>query len=64
MAQHSAMLTPSMRESSACCARRVPSQAGQSWKTTARSTKARMCGCMASRSLDSMDFWMRGMMPS
>ena len=31
---------------------------------TARSTKRRTCGCIASGSLDSIDFWILGMMPS
>ncbi|GAA3352074.1 hypothetical protein GCM10020358_84960 [Amorphoplanes nipponensis] len=44
--------------------RRVPSQSGQVVKVTARSTKARMWGCMLSTSLDSMDFWILGMRPS
>ncbi len=33
-------------------------------KVTARSTKARMCGCIASTSLDRNDFLMRGINPS
>ena len=37
---------------------------GQVWKVIARSTKARMCGCMASTSLESIDFWIFGMTPS
>ena len=43
---------------------RVPSQSGQVWNVTARSTKRRTCGCIASGSLDSMDFWICGMIPS
>ena len=43
--------------------RRVPSQSGQVWKVTARSTKRRMCGCIASGSLDSIDFWICGIIP-
>ena len=35
---------------------RVPSQSGQVVKVTARSTKRRTCGCIASTSLESMDF--------
>ena len=30
----------------------------------ARSTKRRTCGCIASTSLESIDFWILGMMPS
>ena len=44
-------------------ARRVPSQSGQVAKVTARSTKARMCGCIASTSLASIDFWICGIRP-
>ena len=42
----------------------MPSHSGQVWKVTARSTKRRTCGCMASGSLDSIDFWILGMIPS
>jgi hypothetical protein len=42
---------------------RVPPHSGQVAKVTARSTKARMCGCMASTSLDRKDCWMRGISP-
>ena len=35
----------------------VPSHSGQVVNVTARSTKARMCGCIASGSLDRNDFW-------
>jgi hypothetical protein len=31
---------------------------------TARSTKARMCSCIASTSLDRIDFWIFGTRPS
>ena len=41
----------------------VPSHSGQVVNVTARSTKARMCGCMASGSLDSIDFWIVGISP-
>lgn len=43
---------------------RVPSHSGQVVKVTARSTNSRMCGCMPSRSLASIDFWIRGISPS
>ena len=31
---------------------------------TARSTNARTCGCIESTSLESIDFWIRGISPS
>ena len=43
---------------------RVPSHSGQVVKVTARSTNARMCGCIASRSLDRNDFWIVGIRPA
>ena len=43
---------------------RVPSHSGQDWNVMARSTNRRTWGCMASTSLDSIDFWIFGMMPS
>ncbi len=43
---------------------RVPPHSGQMAKVTARSTNARMCGCIASTSLDRMDFLIRGISPS
>ena len=43
---------------------RVPSHSGQVVKMTARSTKARMCGCIASRSLARNDFWIVGIRPA
>lgn len=58
------MVTPAMRERRAGSASRVPPHAGHAVKVTARSTKARMCGCIASTSLLSIDFWMRGTSPS
>ena len=64
MAQTSAMLTPPIFELRAGSARRVPSQSGQVVKVMARSTKARMWGCIASGSFDSIDFWIFGMIPS
>ena len=45
-------------------ASREPSQSGQVVKTTARSTKARKSGCIASTSLDRNDFWIFGISPS
>ena len=58
------MLTPAIFEERAASLRRVPPQSGQVLKVTARSTKARMCGCSASTSLESIDFWIRGTSPS
>ena len=58
------MLTPSIRDSRAASLSRVPSQSGQVVNTTARSTKARMCGCIASTSLDSIDLWICGISPA
>ena len=43
---------------------RVPPHSGQAVNVTARSTNARMCGCIASVSLESIDFWIRGISPS
>ena len=43
---------------------RVPSQSGQVVKVMARSTNARMCGCIASGSFESIDFWIFGIRPS
>ena len=57
------MLTPSILDVRAASLSRVPSQSGQVVKTTARSTNARMCGCIASTSLESIDFWIDGIRP-
>ena len=62
--QASAMLIPAIFDDRAASASRVPSQSGQVVNVTARSTKARMCGCIASRSLDRIDFWTLGTRPS
>jgi hypothetical protein len=58
------MFWPLILDDSASFASRVPSHSGQVWKVMARSTNARMWGCIASRSLESIDFWIFGMMPS
>ena len=58
------MLMPAIFEERAPSLSRVPSQSGQVVNVTARSTNARMCGCIASRSLESIDFWIRGIRPS
>ena len=64
MAQASAMLMPAIFEERAASLSRVPSQSGQTVNTTARSTKARMCGCIASTSLARNDFWICGISPA
>ena len=58
------MLTPLILDERAASASRVPSQSGQAVKVTARSTNARMWGCIASGSLARKDFWIFGMRPS
>ena len=58
------MLTPSIFDDRVASLSRVPSQSGQVVNTTARSTKARMCGCIASTSLDSIDCWIDGISPA
>ncbi len=58
------MLIPSIFDDRAASLSRVPPQSGQVVNVTARSTKARMCGCSASTSLDSIDFWIFGISPS
>jgi hypothetical protein len=50
-------------EDRASAVSRVPSQSGQVWNVMARSTKARMCGCIASTSLLRNDFWIDGISP-
>ncbi len=64
IAQASAMLIPAIFDERASLLSRVPSQSGQTAKVTARSTNARMCGCSASTSLESIDFWIFGTSPS
>ncbi len=64
MAQASAMLIPWILDDRARSLSRVPSHSGQTWNVTARSTKARTCGCSESTSLDRIDFWIRGTRPS
>ena len=58
------MLIPLIFEDRAASLSRVPPHSGQVVKVTARSTNARMCGCSASTSLDSIDFWIFGISPS
>ena len=57
------MLTPSILEDRAASLSRLPPQSGQSVNVTTRSTNARMCGCIASTSLDRNDFWICGISP-
>jgi hypothetical protein len=64
MAQTSAMFLPLILEDRASLLSRVPSHSGHELKVTTRSTNARMCGCMASTSLESIDFWIFGISPS
>ena len=58
------MLTPAILDDRAPSLSRVPPHSGQVVKVTARSTNARMCGCIASTSLESIDFWIRRTRPS
>jgi len=58
------MLRPPIFDDRATSLSRVPSHSGQVVKVIARSTNARMWGCIDSTSLDSMDFWIRGIRPS
>ncbi len=58
------MLIRSIFEDLAPSLSRVPSHSGQVVKVTARSTNARMCGCIASLSLDRNDFCSLGIRPS
>ncbi len=60
----SAMFFPSIFDDRASLLSRVPSHSGQVWNVTARSTKARMCGCMESTSLDRNDRWIDGISPA
>ena len=63
IAHTSAMLTPSIFDERAVSDSRVPSHSGQVVNVTARSTNARMWGCMASTSLARNDFWICGISP-
>ncbi|OIQ83926.1 hypothetical protein GALL_342490 [mine drainage metagenome] len=58
------MLIPATFDDRAASLRRVPPQSGHGVNVTARSTNARMCGCIASTSLDSIDDWIRRTSPS
>ncbi len=61
--QTSAMFLPLIFEDLASPLSRVPSHSGHVVNVTARSTKARMCGCIASTSLDRKDFCICGIRP-
>ena len=63
MAQASAMLTPLIFDERASSDNRVPSHSGHVVNVTARSTNARMCGCIASTSLLRNDFLICGIRP-
>jgi hypothetical protein len=54
---------PLIREARAASLSRLPPHSGQAVKVTARSTNARMCGCIASLSLERNDFWTFGSAP-
>jgi hypothetical protein len=58
------MLIPLIFDDRAASLSRVPPHSGQAVNVTTRSTKARMCGCSASTSLDRNDFWMVGIRPA
>ncbi len=58
------MLIPAIFDERAPSLSRVPPHSGQTVKVIARSTKARMCGCSASTSLDSIDRWIVGIRPA
>ncbi len=64
MAHASAMLIPLIFDDRAASVSRVPPHSGHVVKVTARSTNSRTCGCIASLSLDSIDFWIRGISPA
>ena len=57
------MFLPSIFDDLASGVSRVPSHSGQVWNVITRSTKRRTCGCSASTSLESIDFWTFGMTP-
>ena len=63
IAHASAMLIPLILDDRASSLSRVPPQSGQVVNVTARSTNARICGCIASTSLDRNDFWILGSDP-
>ena len=58
------MFLPLILEDRASLLSRVPLQSGQVENVTARSTKRRTWGCIASTSLVSIDFWILVSIPS
>ena len=58
------MLTFPIFDERAASFRRVPPHSGHVVNVTARSTNARMCGCIASTSFDRNDFWICGIRPA
>ena len=64
IAQASAMLTPSIFDERAASLSRLPPHSGHVVNVITRSTKARMCGCIASTSFERKDFWIWGMTPA
>ena len=64
IAHASAMPTFPILDDRAAALSRVPSHSGQVVNVTARSTKARMCGCSASTSLDSIERCIVGIRPA
>ncbi len=58
------MFWPLILDDNAAFVSRVPSQSGQVWNAIARSTNRRTWGCIASTSLESIDFWILGSTPS
>ena len=63
IAHASAMLIFLILDDRAASLSRLPPHSGHVVNVTARSTNARMCGCIASTSLDRNDFWICGMRP-
>ena len=64
IAQASAMLIPLIFDDRAASLSRVPPQSGHTVNVIARSTNARMWGCIASTSFDRNDFWIVGISPA
>ncbi len=58
------MLIPLTLDDLAAWLSRVRPQSGHVVNVTTRSTNARMWGCIASTSSDSIDFWIFGITPS
>ena len=58
------MLTPSIFDERAASLSRLPPHSGHVVNVITRSTKARMCGCIASTSFERKDFWIWGMTPT